>query len=380
VTAPRITRLRLTDFRSFPELDAEFEPMLIALCGENGVGKTNLLEALSLLAPGRGLRRAPLAEMARIGGSGTFAIVAELDGPLGPAVLGTGIEREPGSANPIRKARLNGAPAASSGAFSEYLRLVWMTPALDGLFNGPPGDRRRFVDRLVLAIDPGHASRAAALEQALRSRNRLLEEARPDALWLDAVERQIAELGIAIASARRETIERLASLIASQREEASPFPFAELALAGETDALIVEHSALEAEDRMRKSLRDTRPRDRAAGRTLTGPQTSDLIVRHGPKGIEAGRASTGEQKALLIGLVLAHAHLVAQMSGIAPLVLLDEVAAHLDPSRRRALFAVLAALGSQVFMTGADYALFTDLPQRARLFDVTPGKVSAARP
>ena len=141
----------------------------IALCGENGVGKTNLIEALSLLAPGRGLRRAPLAEMARIGGSGTFAIVAELDGPLGPAVLGTGIEREPGSANPIRKARLNGAPAASSGAFSEHLRLVWMTPALDGLFNGPPGDRRRFVDRLVLAIDPGHASRAAALEQALRS-------------------------------------------------------------------------------------------------------------------------------------------------------------------------------------------------------------------
>ena len=169
-------------------------------------------------------------------------------------------------------------------------------------------------------------------------------------------------------------------MIASQREEASPFPFAELALAGETDALIVEHSALEAEDRMRESLRDTRPRDRGAGRTLTGPQTSDLIVRHGPKGIEAGRASTGEQKALLIGLVLAHAHLVAQMSGIAPLVLLDEVAAHLDPSRRRALFAVLAALGSQVFMTGADYALFTDLPQRARLFDVTPGKVSAARP
>jgi DNA replication and repair protein RecF len=378
MTAPRVTRLRLTDFRSFPELDAEFEPMLIALCGENGVGKTNLLEALSLLAPGRGLRRAPLAEMARIGGSGRFSIVADLEGPLGPTVLGTGIEREQGSPNPIRKTRLNGAPAASSSVFSEHLRLVWMTPSLDGLFNGPPGERRRFVDRLVLAIDPGHASRAAALEQALRSRNRLLEEARPDAQWLDAVERQIAELGIAIASARRETIERLAALIVARREDKSPFPFAELALVGETDALIVEHSALKAEDRMRKSLRDMRQRDRAAGRTLTGPQTSDLLVRHGPKGIEAARASTGEQKALLIGLVLAHAHLVAQMSGMAPLVLLDEVAAHLDPSRRQALFSVLTALGGQVFMTGADQALFAELPKGARLFDVSPGKVAPA--
>ena len=378
MSAPRVTRLRLTDFRSFPELDAEFEPMLIALCGENGVGKTNLLEALSLLAPGRGLRRAPLAEMARIGGSGRFAIVADLEGPLGPAVLGTGIEREQGSSNPIRKTRLNGAPAASSSVFSEHLRLVWMTPSLDGLFNGPPGERRRFVDRLVLAIDPGHASRAAALEQALRSRNRLLEEARPDTQWLDAVERQVAELGIAIALARRETIERLAALIVARRDDKSPFPFAELALVGETDALVVEHSALEAEDRMRKSLRDTRQRDRAAGRTLTGPQTSDLLVRHGPKGIEAARASTGEQKALLIGLVLAHAHLVAQMSGMAPLVLLDEVAAHLDPPRRQALFGVLTALGGQVFMTGADQALFAELPEGARLFEVSLGKVVPA--
>ncbi|MFI5014655.1 MAG: DNA replication/repair protein RecF [Hyphomicrobiales bacterium] len=378
MSAPRVTRLRLTDFRSFARLDAKFEPMLIALCGENGVGKTNLLEALSLLAPGRGLRRASLGEMSRIGGSGAFAVVAHLEGADGSTVLGTGIEPQAGSSNPTRRVRVNGAPASSSGVFSEHLRLVWMTPAQDGLFNGPPGDRRRFVDRLVLAIDPRHAARAAALEQALRSRNRLLEEARADHAWLDAVERQIAELGIAVASARRETVERLASLIAARRDEASPFPFAELALTGETDALVVEHSAIEAEDRMRQALRQTRARDRAAGRTLTGPQTSDLSVRHGPKGIDAASASTGEQKALLIGLVMAHAHLVAQMSGMAPLVLLDEVAAHLDPSRREALFAALVTLGGQVFMTGADRALFGDLPVGAKLFTVTPGEVHPA--
>jgi DNA replication and repair protein RecF len=379
VITPRITRLRLTDFRSFETLDARFEAMLAALCGENGVGKTNLLEALSMLTPGRGLRRVALTEMARIGGPGGFAIVAHVESAEGSATLGTGIEASANGANPARRARINGAPVSSSGAFAEYLRLVWMTPALDGLFNGPPGDRRRFVDRLVLAIDPGHAARAASLEQALRSRNRLLEEVRPDAQWLDAVERQVAELSVAVASARRETVERLSALIAAQRDDTSPFPFAELALLGETDALVLEHSALEAEDRLRRSLRETRARDRAAGRTLVGPQTSDLVVRHGPKGVPAARASTGEQKALLIGLVMAHAHLVAQMSGIAPLVLLDEVAAHLDPFRRQALFAALSALGSQVFMTGADRALFGDLPSTAELFDVTPGNVSKAQ-
>jgi DNA replication and repair protein RecF len=316
--------------------------------------------------------------MARIGGHGVFAIAAGIEDRDGITTLGTGAQSEPGSSNPIRKARVNGAPAASSAAFSEYVRLVWMTPSLDGLFNGPAGDRRRYVDRLVLAVDPGHAARAAGLDQVLRSRNRLLENGASDRAWLDALERQIAELGVAVAFARKETIDRLEALIATRRDDPSLFPFAQLKLVGEMEMLIAECSAIKAEDEMRRRLRDSRARDRAAGRTLTGPQTSDLVVGHGPKGIDAARASTGEQKALLLGLVMAHARLVAEMSDIAPLLLLDEVAAHLDPHRRDALFAELTSLGGQVWMTGADRALFRELPGGSQLFRVTPGQLSDA--
>jgi DNA replication and repair protein RecF len=378
VRTPRITRLRLTDFRSFAALDTRFDVRLIGLYGDNGVGKTNLLEALSLFAPGRGLRRASLAEMARVGGAGGFAIAAEIGDDGNLATLGTGGERDPDSYNLTRKSRVNGAAVVSSAAFSEHVRLVWLTPSLDGLFNGPAGDRRRFVDRLVLAIDPNHAGRSVGLDQALRSRNRLLEQSSLDHAWLDALERRIAELGVAVAFARKETIDRLDALIAARPDESSLFPFAQLKLVGEMEMQIAGRSAIEAEDEMRRRLRDSRARDRAAGRTLTGPQTSDLIVIHGPKDIEAARASTGEQKALLLGLVMAHARLVAEMSHISPLLLLDEVAAHLDPARRHALFAVLAKLGGQVWMTGADRALFRELPSGSALFDVTPGQLRLA--
>jgi DNA replication and repair protein RecF len=371
----RVSRLMLQDFRTYAALDLATSRPLVALVGENGAGKTNVLEALSLFMPGRGLRRAEFAEMARLGGLGSFAISLTLDTAYGEHRLGTGIDGSGGAGRPGRILRIDGLPVPSPAAFAEHLRIVWLTPDLDALFRGAAGDRRRFLDRLVLAVDAEHGIRVNALERALRSRNRVLEDSPDDALWLDALEREVAELAVAVAAARRETVERLAGLILATRDAESPFPFATLELHGEIDALIGAHAAVDAEDRYRAILRESRPRDRAAGRTLVGPQASDLLVRHGPKDIPAGTASTGEQKALLIGLVLAHARLVAIMSGIAPLVLLDEVAAHLDPRRRAGLFDALEALGGQVWMTGADPALFAELRDRADLLQVVPGRI-----
>ncbi len=389
----RVTRLTLQDFRSYAALELVIGSDLVALSGENGAGKTNLLEALSLFSPGRGLRRAESAEMARKAGGtdrttflparGGFSVALELASvesapDEAPTRLGLGLAEPGEDGRRARITRINGASAGSSSAFAEYLRVVWLTPDLDGLFRGAAGDRRRFLDRLVLAIDPAHAARAASLERALRSRNRILDETPNEAPWLDAVEREVAELSVAVAAARAETVNRLGQLIAATHDPASPFPDARLALEGETDALVASLPALDAEDRLRDLLRRTRARDKAAGRTLTGPQTSDLLVHHAPKDIPAAQGSTGEQKALLIGLVLAHARLVASMSGIAPLVLLDEVAAHLDPRRRAALYATLSGIGAQVWMTGADPALFEDLPEGATRLKVAAGRVDMA--
>ncbi|MFN3890094.1 MAG: DNA replication/repair protein RecF [Beijerinckiaceae bacterium] len=370
-----VSRLILSDFRSYPRLDLSLAPApLVALVGENGAGKTNVLEALSLLAAGRGLRRAEIGEMARAGGSGGFAVSVELRTPDGTVQLGVG--HDPGDGVQGRKFRINRAPAASARLFADYVRVCWLTPAMDGLFAGSPGERRRFVDRMVLAVDADHGARVSALERALRNRNRLLEERSSDAAWLSATEREVAELGIAVAFARKETIERLQALILATRDETTPFPWAEVAMDGEVDRLVAEATSLEAEERLRKTLHDTRARDAAAGRTLSGPQVSDLVVSHGPKRAPAGQCSTGEQKALLVGLTLAHASLVRAMSGIAPLVLLDEIAAHFDPRRRTALFGLLEALGGQVWMTGADPQAFSELAGRAELLAVSPGRIS----
>ncbi|QGM96045.1 DNA replication/repair protein RecF [Methylocystis parvus] len=365
--APLVRRLILSDYRSYASTRCEFDARLVALSGENGAGKTNVLEALSLFSPGRGLRRAELAECARRDGAGGFAVSLELESDGASTQLGHGLTQEG-----ERQFRIERAPVSSARAFADHLRVLWLTPAMDGLFNGPAGERRRFLDRLALGVDADHGARVNKLERALRNRNRLLEEGVSDKRWLDAAEQEIAALGVAVAAARRETVSRLSALIVAGE---SVFPWADISIEGEIENMLAEAPALAVEERFRETLSQTRRRDAAAGRTLTGPQTSDLAVRHGPKGEAARDCSTGEQKALLMGLTLAHARLVAKMTVKAPLLLLDEVAAHFDPKRREALFHELEALGGQIWMTGADPFLFASLEGRAEMLHVTPGRI-----
>jgi DNA replication and repair protein RecF len=380
MTAARIRRLALTNFRSYRAAGLDTERDLVVLAGANGAGKTNLIEAISLLVPGRGLRRATTEEVAFSEGDGSWAVSTEIEGMLGLATLGTGIEPPAGEeAARSRLCRIDREPVGSAAAFADHLRVVWLTPAMDQLFMGPASERRRFLDRLVLAVDAEHTSRVSALERSLRSRNRLLEEQRPDPHWLDAIEHETAELAVAVAAGRAETVQRLQGALAQRKDDT--FPSAEIALDGWMEQLLPSHPAVEIEERYRAILRDNRPRDAAAGRTLDGPHLTDLSVVYAPKSIPAADASTGEQKALLIGLVLAHSSLLAEMTGFAPILLLDEVVAHLDPGRRAALYDALGRLGAQVWMTGADPAAFTDVASRADVFTVTSGRVQrAAKP
>jgi DNA replication and repair protein RecF len=377
-TPARVLRLSLTNFRSYRAASLPAGERPVVLVGSNGAGKTNVLEAITFLAPGRGLRRATLDEVAFSEGDGSWAVSAEVEGAFGLATLGTGIEAPHGEEQPsARLYRIDREPAGSTADFAEHLRIVWLTPAMDGLFAGPASERRRFLDRLVLAVDASHSSRVSALERSLRSRNRLLEDAQADPHWLDAIEHETAELAVAVAALRAETVNRLQTALAETRGAATTFPFAEIALKGWMEEAIGSRTASEVEQRYRAILRDNRGRDAAAGRTLDGPHLTDLDVVYGPKGIPASDASTGEQKAVLIRLVLAHGALLAGMTGHAPLLLLDEVVAHLDPGRRRALFAALAELGSQVWMTGADPQAFADIAGVAQIVDVTPGYLTS---
>lgn len=381
MSAARIRRLTLTNFRSYRSAQIDVGGDLVVLVGQNGAGKTNLIEAISLLAPGRGLRRATLADMAFAEGNGSWAVSADVLGALGLAAVGTGIE-PPASEEAVisRKYRVDREPVSSAAAFADHLRIIWLVPAMDGLFNGPASERRRFLDRLVLAVDAEHLTRVNALERSLRSRNRLLEDPRPDQHWLDAIEHETAELAVAVTALRVETVGRLQAMLAGRRHSSSAFPAAEIALDGWMERTVPLHPAVEVEDRYRAVLRDNRARDAAAGRTLDGAHLSDLSVSHAGKGIFAADASTGEQKALLIGLVLAQAGLIAAMSGVAPVVLLDEVVAHLDPARRAALYAELDILGAQTWMTGADAAAFAELEYRSEMFEVSAGSATKRGP
>ncbi|MER8461657.1 DNA replication/repair protein RecF [Mesorhizobium sp. M1409] len=369
-----ISKLTLTNFRNYAALTIDLAPGAVVFSGDNGAGKTNLLEAISFLTPGRGLRRAPYADVAREGGDGGFALHARLDGADGQVEIGTGISGGDSPGEGGRRVRINGASARSAEDMLEWLRVVWLTPAMDALFTGPAADRRRFLDRLVLAIDPGHGQRAIDYEKAMRGRNRLLTEGSRDDRWFDAIETRMAETGVAIAAARAEMVRLLAAMI-DRLPDTGPFPQADIGLSGDLEAEVSSMPAVDVEERFRRTLAEGRDRDRAAGRTLEGPHRSDLVVRHRPKAMPAELCSTGEQKALLVGIVLSHARLTGEMSGMTPILLLDEIAAHLDGGRRAALFSILEELNCQVFMTGTDAALFSSLKGRAQFLTVDHGTV-----
>ena len=372
----RLTRLQLTDFRSYPAGAVELDGRPVALWGPNGAGKTNLLEAVSLLAPGKGLRNAAAAEVGRREPGGPagrpWAVSASVAGAEGGVRLGTGLE--PGAAR--RTVRIEGEPAAP-GRLSEHLRLVWLSPAQDRLFLEGASERRRFLDRLAFAAEPAHAGHAAAYEGALRQRSRLLADAREsgraaDPAWLDALEARMAESGEAVASARARTVDALGAEIDARAER--PFPQAGLALAGDWSAPFEDYAP-----RLRAALREARGRDAAAGRALVGPHRADLETTLRLNGRPAAEGSTGEQKALVLNLALAQAARLARADDAPhPILLLDEVAAHLDPDRRAALFDEITALGLQAFLTGTDRALFAALEGRAQGLHVRDGALEAA--
>ncbi|HEX8415834.1 MAG TPA: DNA replication/repair protein RecF [Sphingomicrobium sp.] len=349
----QLSHLILTQFRSYSGAELDVAPGFVLLSGDNGAGTTNLLEAVSLLTPGRGLRGAPLSEMARQAGDGGFTVHARLgDVEIGTGTLPTAPER--------RQVRVNGAPA-SVNSLSEWLSVLWLTPAMDRLFAGSAGDRRRFLDRLVLALEPGHAHHAARYEAAMRARNKLLAEPEgADPSWLTALETGMAEHGLALAEARIRTVDALDERLRDTPDD--DFARAAIGLEG-----------WGGED-LAATLRANRARDAAAGRATIGPHRQEFAVTHRAKRMPAARCSTGEQKALLLGLILAHAELVADRRGAPPILLLDEVAAHLDPRRRAALFARLEGRG-QVWMTATEAALFDGIGTASR-FHVEAGRIS----
>jgi DNA replication and repair protein RecF len=383
-----VTRLVLTEFRNYSTARIDLEPVPVVLTGPNGAGKTNLLEAVSFLSPGRGLRRARLSDVDRQTvniGSGSndgapaprpypasqgWAVAATLSTRRGSVRIGTGRD---GIGGDRRVVRIDGEPASSQAALGERVGIVWLTPQMDRLFLEGPAGRRRFLDRLVFGLDPAHAGRVTDYEQALRERGRLLRDGRRDTGWLSALEDVMAASGVAIAAARLEAIEQIGRECA---EAEGPFPRAHLQLSGSVESWLADEPALAAEERLKTALASARAEDAVAGGATIGPHRSDLAVAHAEKGVAAEHASTGEQKALLISILLAHGRLQRTLRGEPPVMLLDEVAAHLDRTRREALFEILAGLESQTWLTGTDAALFAPLRSAARFISVSDGTLS----
>ncbi|MGI9387015.1 MAG: DNA replication/repair protein RecF [Methyloligellaceae bacterium] len=371
-----MARLGVENFRNHQLTVLTLDERPVVLTGGNGAGKTNLLEAVSLLAPGRGLRGSAYSDLDRFQSGQSWALSAQVQTRYGEFAIQTrGRPQSPGMQRGGRTVTVDGAPAAGSGALADYLDVSWLTPAMDGLFTGPAAERRHFLDRLSLCVDPGHRKRITRFDRAMRQRNKLLEMNDASPLAFEGLEMQMAELGVAMAAARLAVVRNLNSAIVNSRENCqSAFPWAVLDLDGLLEAMLEHMPAVDVEDAYRRELATGRAQDCAARRTLKGPHRSDLIVCHGPKDLLARTCSTGEQKALLVGLVLAHARLVKQINdGFAPIVLLDEIAAHFDISRREALFEDIQNLGMQAWMTGTDGGVFSAFGNGAQFFKIADG-------
>lgn len=382
VLGPAVSRLMLTNFRSYAGLTLDCGPQGVVLTGPNGAGKTNILEALSMLAPGRSLRGASLTQVSRRaagedeeGPGAPWAVSATVQSANGPVQVGAGYM--PGTEPTAQKRvlRLDGVTVGSAAALSDHLPLVWLTPAQDRLFLDGASDRRRFFDRLIAGFDPRHTGLWSAYEKAMRERLALLKAGCRDAAWLTSVERIMAETGVALAASRLDGVAHLAAELADDGAFGT-FPAADLSLGGEVEADLAASPAIHAEDQFADRLAASRALDAEQGRTRHGPHSTDLIVRHRAKGRDARHCSTGEQKSLMIRLVLAGSALASRRTRSTPVLLLDEIAAHLDDARRRSLFDAIARLGVQAWYTGTDERPFDALGARARAFHVFNGNVS----
>ena len=382
-----VGRLQLTNFRSYERVTLAPQARSVVLTGPNGAGKTNILEALSFLSPGRGLRGCKLSEARRITEALTsdhWAVAARLKTPDGTTNLGTGLaasesvsgadgDSPESSQRDKRIMRIDGENGAGQTAFGNILQVAWLTPQMDRLFIEAPSGRRRFLDRIVASFHSAHGRQVNAYDRVMRERNRLLQDGSQDNSWLTALESRMAEHGVAVAAARLDAIEKLTGAI---EESASCFPKATLAVDGLLEEGLMTGPALAVEDDFRRVLCDNRAQDARRGRAGGGPHKTDLIACHKDKAMPAALCSTGEQKALLIGITLASARITATAFGAAPILLLDEVAAHLDRTRRAALFDELAALGAQVWLTGTDRLLFDELEGRACHYRVENNRVT----
>ena len=384
-----LSTVMLSNFRSYDQVRLEnLSSGLIVLYGPNGAGKTNVLEAVSMLVPGRGMRGAKNEEIQKCAAQQGWAVSGTAQQEFGEVRLGTGLDVASGK----RAIRIDGQSARGQNALADYMACVWLTPQMDRLFLDSTSQRRKFFDRLVYAFDPAHAGRVTRYENALGQRSRILREsaekqATPDDSWLSSLESQMAASACAIAAARQSFIKRLQDVCAESsggsfgessnvRTPGNPFPCARLQLRGTLEELLGHTAALDVEDMFKEQLRHSRPRDAIVGGAQTGPHKTDLLVSYAAKNMPAEQCSTGEQKALLIGIILAHAKLIAAERGAPPILLLDEVAAHLDEDRRAALYRLLQDLGGQVWLTGTDANLFDAIQGKAQFFSVSSGKIS----